>query len=336
MYGPTETTIWSSSERAAPVEGTVNIGRPIANTRLYVLDAQLAPVPVGVPGELFIGGDGVARGYWQRPDLTAERFLPDPFAPAAGEPARMYRTGDLVRWREDGKVDFLGRADHQVKIRGYRIELGEIEAALEAVPGVRQAVVAAREDTPGDVRLVAYFTADRTVAEAALRADLGRGLPDHMMPAHFVQLDAFPLTPNKKVDRKALPAPGAGKADRGAEAFARPENDTERRIAAIWSRILGVAEIGSKDNFFQLGGHSLLAVQAHREIRDALGATELGITDIFRFPTLAALAAHIDDRPGRVEAGRVDAGDLAERAQARSELISRRREMRVSRRSNAG
>ena len=247
----------------------------------------------------------------------------------------MYRTGDLVRWRSDGKIDFLGRADFQVKIRGYRIELGEIEAVLEGLPGVRQAVVAAREDTPGDLRLVAYLTEDRPVEEAALRAGLAARLPEHMVPAHFVTLAEFPLTPNKKVDRKALPAPTAAAPARRGEAFVAPESDIEARIAAIWSRILGVAEIGAKDNFFALGGHSLLAVQAHREIREELGASKLSITDIFRFPTLAALAAHIDDRPKAQESAG-DGARIAERAQARSDAMSRRREMRANRLSRSG
>lgn len=338
MYGPTETTIWSSTEVAEVVEGTVNIGRPIANTQLYVLDEAREPVPIGVPGELWIGGDGVTRGYWQRPDLTVERFLPDTFVdPAAAAPwgARMYRTGDLVRWREDGRIDFFGRVDHQVKVRGYRIELGEIEAAMEAVAGVRQAVVTVREDTPGDPRLVGYLTAAEAggVEEARLRAALAARLPDYMVPVHFVTLAAFPLTPNRKVDRKALPAPAAAPQVRST-VFVAPETDTEARIAEIWKRILGVVEVGSKDSFFALGGHSLLAVQAHREIREALNIPSLSITDIFRFPTLAGLAAHVSPKP-QVDAA-VEAGALAERAEARSQAMSRRREMRAERQTRTG
>lgn len=338
MYGPTETTIWSSTETATTGEGVVNIGRPIANTRFYALDAAGEPVPVGVPGELHIGGDGVARGYWRRDELTAERFLPDPFVDAATAPgARMYRTGDLVRWRPDGKLDFLGRADHQVKLRGYRIELGEIEACIEAVAGVRQAVVVAREAAPGDIRLVAYITTHRAIAEATLRDRLSTFLPEHMAPARFVTLTEFPLTANRKVDRQALPAPtDAQEPDRVAR-FVAPQSNVEQRIAAIWARVLGVAEVGAKDNFFALGGHSLLAVQAHREIREALGATRLTITDIFRFPTLAALAAHLDARPNAdARAGPVDSAGLAEKAQARAEAMSRRRTMRASRLSQSG
>ncbi|MDZ4392368.1 MupA/Atu3671 family FMN-dependent luciferase-like monooxygenase [Cypionkella sp.] len=321
MYGPTETTIWSSVEDVGDVDGVCNIGKPLANQQIYVLDEAMNPVAPGVAGELWIGGDGVTRGYWQRPDLTAERFVNDPFVSADNAcawGARMYRTGDLVRWRADGKVDFLGRTDHQVKLRGYRIELGEIESVLEAQPGVRQAVVMAREDAPGDLRLVAYIVG--AASEAALRAELAGLLPEHMMPAHFVSLDAFPLTPNRKVDRKALPAPSAKPLE--TQSFVAPTSDIEAQIAAIWARVLGVAKVGSKDNFFALGGHSLLAVQVHREIRDSLGAAKLSITDIFRFPVLAALAAHLDDRPKAAPAV------VSDRADARADAMARRRAMR--------
>jgi len=329
MYGPTETTIWSSTETASADEAVVNIGRPIANTQMYVLDEHLEPVAVGVPGELYIGGDGVTRGYWQRPDLTAERFVPDPFVRpecAAAGGARMYRTGDLARWRPDGRIDFLGRADFQVKIRGYRIELGEIEAVLEGQPGVRQAVVVAREDNPGDVRLVAYLRTDPGLAIDALREAIASQLPEHMLPAHFVGVDEFPLTPNRKVDRKALPAPSASTQHTATEAYVAPENEVEQKIAEIWVKVLGVPRVGSKDSFFALGGHSLLAVQAHREIRQALGSSKLSITDIFRFPTLEALARHLDDRPEDTAAA---AAETAERAQMRAEAMSRRRAMRA-------
>ncbi|MFT3812143.1 MAG: LLM class flavin-dependent oxidoreductase [Acidovorax sp.] len=331
MYGPTETTIWSSTETAGAGEAVVNIGRPIANTQMYVLDEHQQPVPVGVPGELYIGGDGVTRGYWQRADLTAERFPADPFVKperAAPAGARMYRTGDLARWRKDGHIDFLGRADFQVKIRGYRIELGEIEAVLESAPGVRQAVVAAREDQPGDVRLVAYLRADPGFSAEHLRDWLAGRLPEHMVPAHFMTVDEFPLTPNRKIDRKALPAPTQTTLRERTEAFVAPENEIEGKIAEIWSRVLGVPNIGAKDNFFALGGHSLLAVQAHREIRQALNTTRLSITDIFRFPTLSALAAHLDDKPKDSPQA---AAEAAERAQMRTDAMSRRRAMRAGR-----
>ncbi|MBR9650561.1 MupA/Atu3671 family FMN-dependent luciferase-like monooxygenase [Thalassovita aquimarina] len=331
MYGPTETTIWSTTETAAPGDSVVNIGRPIANTQVYVLDDDLRPVPVGVPGELYIGGDGVTRGYWQRPELTAERFVADPFVkPETTAPggARMYRTGDLVRWRADGKLDFLGRADHQVKLRGYRIELGEIEAVMTDHPHVTHAVVIAREDTPGAPRLVGYMTANGPVNEPALRKRLSDALPDFMVPAQFVTLDAFPLTPNKKVDRNALPAPEERQANVQSTGFVAPTNSVERDIAAIWSRILGVQNIGSKDNFFELGGHSLLAVQAHREIREKLGAAKLGITDIFRFPVLSSLSERVSETLGRP---RPEQAGPAPDTSARADAMSRRKEMRARR-----
>lgn len=327
MYGPTETTIWSSVNEVGEAEPIANIGTALANQQMYVLDEAMEPVPPGTAGELWIGGDGVTRGYFQRPDLTDDRFKADPFVtPDRACPwgARMYRTGDLVRLREDGRLDFLGRADFQVKLRGYRIELGEIESVLEAQPGVKQAVVLAREDSPGDLRLVAYIVG--VAQEAGLRAELAAVLPEHMMPAHFVTLDAFPLTPNRKVDRKALPAPHAAPV---AEVFVAPQSDIEARLAAIWGRILGVPKVGAKDNFFALGGHSLLAVQAHREIRQELNAPKLSITDIFRFPTLQALAKHLDDRPTPAPA--VAAAPVNDRAEARSDAMARRMAMRARR-----
>ncbi len=330
MYGPTETTIWSTcGEVPAGARGTVDMGTPIANTAVYVLDAQGAPCPIGVPGELHIGGEGVTRGYWKREALTTERFVSDPFASEAGltvtAAPTMYRTGDLVRWRPDGRLDFLGRSDHQVKIRGQRIELGEIESVMAAFPGVSGAVVMARELTPGDLRLIGYVTTQGPVSDAALRAHLAARLPEAMVPAHIVTLDAFPLTPNKKIDRKALPDPVPARPEPIAEAVA-PKGGAEAEIAAIWSRILGVGAIRPEDNFFALGGHSLLAVQAHREIRAALDAPKLSITDIFRFPTLAGLASHLSEGSAPVEeTPKVEVPE-------RSETISKRRAMRASRR----
>lgn len=343
MYGPTETTIWSTTETAQAGEGVVNIGVPIANTQAYVLDDRQQPVPPGTAGELWIGGDGVTRGYWQRPDLTADRFKPDPFIRenTCQWGARMYRTGDLVRLRADGKLDYLGRADYQVKLRGYRIELGEIESRLEELPGVRQAVVLAREDQPGDLRLVAYFTG--TAQAEALKPALAGALPEHMIPAHFVRLDSFPLTPNRKVDRKALPAPQVQVVVADATP---PAEGLQAQIAAIWQRVLGVPRVGPRDNFFALGGHSLLAVQAHREIRDSLGLTKLSITDIFRFPILSALAAHLDggqapltpkaatafaaSAPLSANAPAEPSGQ-ASRADTRADAMARRRALRTGR-----
>ena len=325
MYGPTETTIWSSVEATSGEEGVVNIGRPIANTALYVLDEAQRPVPDGTPGELWIGGEGVAAGYFQREDLTAERFVADPFAGTG----RMYRTGDLVRRRADGRLDFLGRADHQVKIRGHRIELGEIESALEAATGVRQAVVIPREDNPGDVRLVAYVTHDGPVAEDALRAHLAESLPEVMVPAHVVALESFPLTPNRKVDRKALPAPVVRAAV--AEDFVPAGDSVEEAISAVWAKVLGVERVGRSDNFFALGGHSLLAVQAHRELKARLNSDRIAITDIFRFPVLSALAEHLGKSVAPAAAPAAPAPEPAEAAQSRTDAMARRRAMRAAR-----
>jgi len=324
MYGPTETTIWSTT---AEIEERVTIGTPIANTAVYVLDPGLQPVPVGQPGELYIAGAGVTRGYWQREDMTADRFLPDPFAGSG----RMYRTGDLAAWQADGSLSYLGRIDNQVKLRGYRIELGEIEARLEDIPGVRQAVVVVRDVMPGDRRLVAYTTG--ALNEAAAREELALHLPDYMVPQHFVPLEVFPLTPNNKIDRNALPGLPAAR----VVPLRSPEEVTgggsAAAILAIWQRILGVSEIRSGDSFFDLGGHSLLAVQAHREIRAELDIPNLAITDIFRFPTLAALAAHIDGDKQNANLSAVGVPERAARVQGRADAMARRREMRRTRKT---
>lgn len=306
MYGPTETTIWSTVGDLTDT-AEVTLGRPIANTQLYVLDADGVPVLPGAPGELWIGGHGVTRGYWQREDLTSGAFRADPFVPAdraASWGARMYRTGDLVRWREDGGLDYIGRADHQVKLRGFRIELGEIEARLAAEAGVREAVALVREDQPGDKRLVAYVTGEAALSEKALREALAAHLPGHMVPGRIVRLENMPLTPNRKIDRKQLPVPGAvasapAVAAPGAAieatpaASAAPSADLAAAVQALWAETLGVEQIGPRDNFFALGGHSLLAIQLHRTMRDRLALPRLGVTDIFRFPVLADFVRHV-------------------------------------------
>ena len=296
-YGPTENTTFTCCHIVSgEVGASVPIGRPIANTRAYVLDAELHPAPVGVPGELYAAGDGVARGYLGRPELTAERFVPDPFSRTPG--ARMYRTGDRVRWRADGSIEFLGRIDQQVKVRGFRIEPGEIEAALLRLPGVREAVVMAREDVPGDRRLVAYFVAEGEMPDApALRAALREWLPEHMVPSAFVALDALPLTANGKVDRRALPAPETASPREGATA---PRTPTEELLAGIWTEVLGT-EVGVHDGFFDLGGHSLLATQVVSRVRQLFGA-ELPLRALFEASTVAELAPRVEaalrDRPG--------------------------------------
>ena len=320
MYGPTETTIWSAVEDVHPCEGTVSIGTPIANTQLYVVDKNLQPVPVGVPGELLIGGDGVTRGYHNRAELTDERFVPDPYTDKAD--ARLYRTGDLVKYRADGHLEFLGRMDHQVKLRGYRIELGEIESKLTAHDSVKTAVVMAREDQEGDPRLVAYIipAPGASMDVETLKTHLRVDLPTFMVPAHFVQLTEFPLTPNNKIDRKALPAPDAVQAPSTA-AFVAPESETQAAIAAVWGDILGLPQVGVNDNFFELGGHSLLAVRAHRQLKQKL-TQPLTVTDIFRFPTVSDLAAHLDGT-GEAAAKTAEAADRG--AKRREAMAARRR-----------
>jgi amino acid adenylation domain-containing protein len=291
-YGPTETTVVATSGRLHPGDPTIHIGRPIANTRLYVLDTYGQPVPLGAVGELYIGGAGVARGYLNRPELTAERFLEDPFCGVPGE--RMYRTGDLVRYRPDGNLEFLGRNDDQVKIRGFRIELGEIEARLLEHPAIREAVVLAREEAAGEKRLVAYITSEQETPElaATLRTHVGAALPEYMVPAAFVRLEEFPLTPNGKLDRKALPAPPAEAYAR--EAYEPPQGSMETALAAIWAELLQVERVGRNDHFFALGGHSLLAVRMMSRIA-ALGV-DVPLSALFAAPTLKAFAEAVDQR----------------------------------------
>jgi amino acid adenylation domain-containing protein/non-ribosomal peptide synthase protein (TIGR01720 family) len=285
LYGPTETTIWSTAYRL--VCDAVTVGRPIGNTRAYVLDAALRPVPDGFPGELYLAGAGVARGYLGRPSLTAGRFVADPWAP--GE--RMYRTGDLARRRPDGTFDVLGRVDHQVKLRGFRIELGEIEAVLESAAPVTRAVAVIREDRPGDRRLAAYVVG--TVPDpAALRELVADALPDYMVPSAIVVLDALPTTPNGKLDRNALPAP-----DYAAGAPEAARTPREELLAGVFAEVLGVAAVGVRDDFFALGGHSLLAARVAARVRTLLGA-DLALRDVFDAPTVAGLAARLTGAAG--------------------------------------
>jgi acyl-coenzyme A synthetase/AMP-(fatty) acid ligase/acyl carrier protein len=259
-YGPTETTIWSTTYGVHGVEDAMPIGRPILNTQIYVLDTNGQPVPQGDIGELFIAGDGVARGYLFRPELTADRFLDDPFIPGN----RMYKTGDLARVRPDGQLEYLGRTDFQVKIRGFRIELGEIEAQLEQQPGVLQAVVNACEDKGGDKLLVAYIVAkaDQPASVEALRTALALKLPPYMMPSQFLFLDKFPLTDNGKIDRKSLPAIQVQNATAENSAESDLDGELEEMVAAIWAESLGLPQVRANDNFFDLGGHSLSALKA--------------------------------------------------------------------------
>ncbi|NNB91384.1 non-ribosomal peptide synthetase, partial [Corallococcus exiguus] len=292
-YGPTESTVFAVCFRVTQpdqVGASVPIGTPIANTQVYLLDDALAPVPLGAPGELFIGGDGLARGYLSRPDLTAERFVPNPFSSAPG--ARLYRTGDLARWREDGVLEFLGRLDHQVKLRGFRIELAEVEAALAAHPLVRQTVALVREDVPGDKRLVAYVVAqpDQSLDVTGLRDFLRERLPEFMRPASIVMLDALPLTANAKVDRKALPVPDGSAPVRAT--YEAPRNELEQQLATLCGELLRVERVGVHDDFFELGGHSLLATQLVSRIRTTFGV-ELPLRDLFEASTVAELSLSV-------------------------------------------
>jgi acyl-coenzyme A synthetase/AMP-(fatty) acid ligase/acyl carrier protein len=296
MYGPTETTVWSTMaavERGSPI----TIGRPIANTRVYILDRARQPVPVGVTGEIAIGGDGVALGYLNRPDLTAERFVPDPFVPGA----LMYLTGDLARCLPDGCIEHLGRLDRQIKIRGFRVELGEIEATLAASPDVAAAVVVAREQAPGDRRLLAYVVPEgATPSPSELRRRLGATLPEHMVPSSFVALDALPLSANGKLDRNALPAPPPADDHDARTSSATPRTAVEEQVAVIWSRILDVDGVGVHEDFFELGGHSLLAVRLLVEVERELGV-DVPLASFFETCTVAGLATVIeamDDRGG--------------------------------------
>ncbi len=322
MYGPTETTVWSTTHRIGADETSAAIGTPIANTTVYVTDEQRRLLPVGVPGELWIGGHGVARGYWQRPELDAERFVRDPFSTDAG--ARMYRTGDRARWRADGVLECLGRSDFQVKLRGYRIEPGEIEALARTAPNVAECAVVLREDRPGDQRLVAYLVAapGTSVAVATVRELLRRELPEHMVPAALVVIAALPLTANQKLDRKALPAPEtltSPAADGGstAELAAPPESDGERVIAGVWRELLGRERVGIDDNFFDLGGHSLLVVRMHRMLQDALRRS-LALTDLYRFPTIRTFASFL------ASGASGDSKKATARGAKRRELLQRR------------
>ena len=312
VYGPTETTVWSSVARVPRDDSPVTIGFPIANTSLHVLDRDGRLAPVGLAGELHIGGSGVVRGYWNRPDLTAERFVPNPF----GE-GRLYRTGDLVRRREDGALEFLGRLDHQVKVRGHRIELGEIEARLAEHPGVREAVVVARDDGAG-ADLVGYVVPrNGALAERDLREHLRARLPEHMIPRVFVTLSALPMTPNRKIDRKALPAPHRHPVV--VAPAARPEGALEETIAAVWREVLELPDVGVDTNFADLGGHSLAMVQVLGRLKERVDAS-VTLVDLFRHTTIRALARFL------AASGREDAAleTSASRATARRNALQAR------------
>ena len=290
VYGPTETTIWSTLARVEALSGRISIGKPIANTRVYVLDKAMNPVPIGVPGELFIGGVGLARGYLNLPGLTGEKFVPDPFSGKTGE--RLYRTGDLVKFAADGNLEFIGRMDNQVKIRGFRIELGEIEILLNRRPGIKESVVVPREIIPGEKSLVAYIVPapgpEEDLRPESLRKSLRENLPDYMVPAAFVLLDSFPVTPNGKLDRKALPMPENLRP--GLEiGDAHPSNPAEKAVMSVWQEVLKLERIGIHENFFDLGGHSLLLAQVRSKLAKHLDR-EVSILDLFKYPTIHTLS----------------------------------------------
>jgi acyl-coenzyme A synthetase/AMP-(fatty) acid ligase/acyl carrier protein len=286
LYGPTETTIYSTRQCLDARDDRPVIGGPVGHTSLRILDGNLNPAPVGVVGELYIGGVGLARGYFGRAGLTAERFVPDPFGNEDG--GRLYRTGDLARWRADGVVEYLGRADHQVKIRGFRIEPGEIEARLLEGAGVRSAVVVTREAASGR-QLIGYVTGEG-VDGTALRSALSEVLPDYMVPARIVVLDRLPLTPNGKVDRRALPAPEAVAGEHVA-----PRTATEAALTAIWSELLGQQAIGVTDNFFELGGDSIVAIRLAARIREDL-KYPISLRDVFETSSVQQLARQIEEK----------------------------------------
>jgi hypothetical protein len=323
LYGPTEDTTYSTYSVVERGGERVWIGRPVANTRAYVVDAAFRPVPVGVPGELYLAGDGLSRGYHRRPGLTAERFVPDPFGAPGG---RMYRVGDRVRWRADGTLDYLGRLDHQVKIRGHRVETGEIESVLAEHPAVREAAVVARGEG-ADVRLVAYVVADEgreAPGAGELRTFLKERLPDYMVPASFVALDRLPLSPNGKVDRLSLPDSSPSEAPR--EARTEPRSVTERAIARVWEEVLAVPAVGMDDNFFEIGGHSLLVGRMQERLEADLGAKVLAV-DLFLYPTVRALAEHLAAAASASGDAKPDAKaeESAERGSGRREMMGRLR-----------
>jgi hypothetical protein len=311
MYGPTETTVWSAVREVpqladgAPVVGVESIGRPIANTQLYITSASGTLLPAGAVGELCIGGDGVALGYLNQPELSAERFVANPFVATPG--ARMYRTGDRARWQPDGTVEFLGRLDHQVKLRGFRIEPGEIESVLGRHPTVTHCAVMVR-DTGHDSSLVAYYVSG-DVAVDDLREHVRRSVPDYMVPSVFVRLDRLPLTPNGKVDRTQLPDVERPVAAAGEA----PAGETERAIAGLWEDVLHVSRPARDANFFDLGGHSLLIVHLHQRLVESLGAT-CDTLDLFRYPTIRQQAALLDGAEPRRDV-RAEAGSQGQRQQ---------------------
>ncbi len=321
LYGPTEAAVDVTFWKCSPQSGqrSVPIGRPVANTTIYILDTDLQPVPVGEAGELCIGGVQVARGYLNRPALTAEKFIPDPFSQVPG--ARLYRSGDLARYLPGGIIEYLGRTDHQVKIRGFRVELGEIEAVLGCHESVRQAVLTVREDIPGDKQLAAYILCKegRTISGGQLRQYLRERLPEHMIPSVFTPIRTVPLSPNGKIDRKGLPAP----MEDGSVALG-PDTALERTIAGSWETTLLRDRISMTDNFFDLGGNSLRMIQVRSRLQEAL-KREISMLELFRYPTIRSLAAHLSFPEEESARGHHDQGDRLKQGQSRLKQLTTRR-----------
>jgi acyl carrier protein len=315
MYGPTEITVYATANKVTSADAAPCIGKPIANVKAYILDVLLNPVPVGVAGELYIGGAGVTRGYLNRPELTAEKFVVNPFiktVPGEQQPS-MYRTGDLVRHQPDGSIVYLERIDNQVKIRGFRIELGEIESVLASHGNVSQAVVICREDRPGDKRIYAYILPHMAgnLDPAALKRHVRTTLPEYMVPQHFIEIDAIPLTPVGKVNKQALPSPESPDLQGGNE-YVAPSTDTEKKLAQIWQQIISLSQIGIHDNFFDIGGHSLLAVEIFAGIKKKFHL-ELPLALLFQAPTIHDLASCIDAELYLAGSGGTDVTAAAER-----------------------
>jgi aryl carrier-like protein len=327
LGGATEATVWANWYPIANVDPawtSIPYGRPISNARYHVLDEGLSPCPVGIPGNLYIGGEVLCVAYPYQPELTAEQFVPDPFQGAGG---RLYRTGDRARCLSDGNLEFLGRVDQQVKIRGYRIELGEIEVALLRNPGIREAVVLAREDVPGDKRLVAYLV-QPAPASAELRAFLQESLPEYMIPWAFVELESLPVTGNGKLDRAALPAPHTVRIETAAVA---PRTDLERSIAAVWREVLHLDQVGVQESFFEVGGSSLLLARLQSRLRQELGR-EVPFVDLFRHPTIESLARSLG---GEEPLPEVRAEQARARTDSRRESLHQLQQRRGQRRSRA-
>jgi acyl carrier protein len=307
----------------------VPIGKPISNTLVYLLDQALQPVPIGIRGELYAGGDGVARGYLKRTELTSERFISDPFSDKAG--ARLYRTGDLARYRDNGEIEFLGRKDNQVKIRGFRVELGEIEAAIKEHPLANDCAVMVREDQPGEKRLVAYVVLSKGVSATSdtindLRSGLRHRLPEYLVPALFVLLNELPLSSNGKVDRNRLPVPDV-RSDLES-VYVAPQTEVERTIADIWQATLRIEKVGRNDNFFELGGHSLDVTQVHSRLTQTI-SQDLMIVDLFKYPTIESLARHLSKR----QAESPSLNGVRSRAEKQKQIMTRRGESARQRRN---